>query len=89
MNDWLIEGYMSLPWAAAGLVPCYFRMKVDWSASISAAVDVNDTARTILQPDIEVGPVGLNIHNMFAQPVPLGCNSIYLFKFAERSVGHD
>lgn len=84
MNDWLIEGYASLPWASLGLIPCYFKMKVDWSASIYAAVDIHDGARTILQPDIEIGPVDLGVHSMFTSPVPLGCNSLYLFLFADR-----
>lgn len=83
MNDWLVEGYVSLPWAAFGLVPCYFRMRIDLSASVYASVDIHDTARTVLQPDVEIGPIGIGVHNLFASPVPLGCNSIYLFKFAD------
>lgn len=83
MTDWLVEGYVSLPWAAFGLVPCYFRMKIDLSASVYASVDIHDTARTVLQPDIEIGPIGIGVHNLFASPVPLGCNSIYLFKFVD------
>ncbi len=81
MKDWLIEARVSLPWAALGLVPCYVKMKVDFSASIYASVDVHDTARTVLVPNIEIGGINANVHSMFASPLPLGCNSLYLFKF--------
>ncbi len=81
MNDWLIQGYVTMPWAFGGIVPCYFQMKVDWSATVYASVDINDTARTILQPDIQIGPVGLNIHNMLVSPLPLGCNFLYTAKW--------
>lgn len=84
MNDWLIEGYSSLPFAFLGLIPCYFRMKVNWSATIYASVDINDGAPTILQPDIEFGNLGLGVHSMFASPLPLGCNAMYLFHFASK-----
>ena len=86
MNDWLIEGYASVPFALLGIVPCYWRMKVDFSASIYASVNVSDTARTILQPNLELGPLGLNVHNMFVSPLPLGCNFLYTAAFADRWV---
>jgi hypothetical protein len=84
INNWLLEGYTSVPFALAGLVPCYWRFKVDISASIYASVDVNDTARTVLQPNIEIGPLGLNLHNMFVSPLPLGCNFLYTAKWINR-----
>jgi hypothetical protein len=86
MNNWLIEGYASVPFALLGLVPCYWRMRVNWSASIHAAIDIHDTARTVLQPDIEFGPVGLNVHSMFVSPLPVGCNFLYTALFADRWV---
>jgi hypothetical protein len=86
MNNWLVEGYASVPFALLGLVPCYWKMKVNWSASIYASVDINDTARTILQPDIQIGPLGLNVHSMFVSPLPLGCNFLYTALFADRWV---
>lgn len=86
IDDWLVEGYASVPFALLGIVPCYWRMKIDASASIYAAVDVNDTARTILQPDLEIGPISLNVHNMFVSPVPLGCNFLYTALWADRMV---
>jgi hypothetical protein len=86
MNNWLIEGYTSVPFAALGLIPCYWRMKVNWSASIYASVNINDTARTILQPNIQLGPLGLNVHSMFVSPLPLGCNFLYTALFADRWV---
>jgi hypothetical protein len=86
IDDWLVEGYASVPFALLGLVPCYWRFKVDASASIYASVDVNDTARTILQPDVEIGPISLNVHNMFVSPLPLGCNFLYTALWADRMV---
>jgi hypothetical protein len=86
MNNWLVEGYASVPFALLGLVPCYWKMKVNWSASIYASVDINDTARTILQPDVQLGPLGLNVHSMFVSPLPLGCNFLYTALFADRWV---
>ena len=86
IDDWLLEGYVSMPLALGGLVPCYWRMKIDASASVYAAVDVNDTARTILQPDLEIGPISLNVHNMFVSPIPLGCNLLYTALWADRFV---
>ena len=86
IDDWLVEGYASVPFALGGLVPCYWRFKVDASAAIYAAVDVNDTARTILQPDLEIGPISLNVHNMFVSPIPLGCNFLYTALWADRMV---
>ncbi|MFZ4519336.1 MAG: hypothetical protein ACOYOP_13160, partial [Microthrixaceae bacterium] len=83
IDDWLVEGYASVPFALLGIVPCYWRFKVDASAAIYAAVDVNDTARTILQPDVEIGPISLNLHNMFVSPVPLGCNFLYAALWAD------
>ena len=84
MDDWLVEGYTSVPFAFAGLVPCYWRFKVDFSASIYASVDINDTARTLLQPNLQLGPVGLDLHNMFVSPLPLGCNFLYTALWADR-----
>ncbi|MCP4436038.1 MAG: hypothetical protein GY812_11185 [Actinomycetia bacterium] len=84
MDDWLVEGYASTPFALLGLVPCYFRFKVDFNASVYASIDINDTARTILEPNIEIAPLSLNIHSMFAQPLPLGCNSLYAFHWLNK-----
>lgn len=84
MNDWLIEGYTSVPFALLGLVPCYARMKVDFTAEIYASVDINDTARTILVPDIRTGTVDADVHSMFVTPLPLGCNFLYTFLFVNR-----
>lgn len=86
MNNWLIEGYASVPFALLGLVPCYWRMRVNWSASIYASINIHDTARTILQPNVQVGPLGLNVHSMFVSPLPLGCNFLYTALFADRWV---
>jgi len=86
IDDWLVEGYTSVPFAALGLIPCYWRFKIDASAAIYAAVDVNDTARTILQPDVEIGPISLNVHNMFVSPIPLGCNFLYAALWADKMV---
>ena len=86
IDDWLVEGYASVPFALLGIVPCYWRLKVDASASIYAAVDVNDTARTILQPDVQIGPISLNVHNMFVTPLPLGCNFLYTALWADQFV---
>ncbi|MEX0768202.1 MAG: hypothetical protein WD029_07000, partial [Microthrixaceae bacterium] len=86
IDDWLLEGYASVPFAFLGIVPCYWKFKVDASAAIYAAVDVNDGARTILQPDLEIGPISLNVHNMFVSPLPLGCNFLYTALWADRMV---
>lgn len=84
VNDWLLEGYASVPFAFAGLVPCYWRFKVDFTAAIYASVDINDTARTILQPSVEVGQIDLDLHNMFVFPLPVGCNFLYMALWADR-----
>lgn len=71
LRDFTIKGTAGL------LLPCYFRTKLDARIQLTGAIDIHDTNRAFLLPDVTVKIQNIELHNQFWQPVPVSCNIGY------------